>query len=81
LIQSIEKHETTTKGNRMRKIKVKDIKELIKNLPDDTDFEIDISDGKVGQRGISTYIRYDHQIEMGKLNNSKHKLAWINILN
>jgi hypothetical protein len=37
----------------MKKIKVKDIKELIKNLSDDTNFEIDISDGKVGKRSVS----------------------------
>jgi|FreactTroBogLake_1042271.scaffolds.fasta_scaffold12625_1 hypothetical protein len=66
----------------MYKLKVKDIKELIKNLPDDTDFEIDISDNKVGQRLKSTDIRYRHQVEMGmgKLNNKKHKLAWLNIV-
>ena len=61
----------------MKKIKVKDIKELIKNLSDDTNFEIDISDGKVGTRSVSDDIRYMHQIETGK----SDKSVWINIIN
>jgi hypothetical protein len=61
----------------MKKIKVKDIKELIKNLSDDTNFEIDISDGKVGKRSVSDDIRYMHQIETGK----SDKSVWINIIN
>jgi hypothetical protein len=60
----------------MKKIKVKDIKELIKNLYD-TNFEIDISDGKVGKRSVSDDIRYMHQIETGK----SDKSVWINIIN
>ena len=61
----------------MRKIKIKDIKKLIKNLPDNAYFEIDISNGKIGQRSVSDDIRYLHEIEMGKNN----KLAYINIIN
>jgi hypothetical protein len=61
----------------MKRIKVKDIKKLIKRLPDNAYFEIDISDGKIGQRIISDDIRYTHQVEMGKNN----KLAWLNIIN
>jgi len=61
----------------MKKIKVKDIKELIKNLSDDTNFEIDISDGKVGKRSVSDDIRYMQQIETGK----SDKSVWINIIN
>jgi len=61
----------------MRRIKIKDIKKLIKNLPDNAYFEIDISNGKIGQRSVSDDIRYLHEIEMGKNN----KLAYINIIN
>jgi hypothetical protein len=61
----------------MKRIKVKDIKKLIKRLPNNSYFEIDISDGKVGQRIVSNDIRYIHQVEMGKNN----KLAWLNIIN
>ena len=61
----------------MKKIKVKDIKELIKNLSDDINFEIDISDGKIGKRSVSDDIRYMHQIETGK----SDKSVWINIIN
>jgi hypothetical protein len=61
----------------MRRIRVKDIKKLIKDLPNNTYFEIDISDGKVGQRLMSNDIRYIHQIETGKSN----KLVWLNIIN
>jgi hypothetical protein len=61
----------------MRKIKIKEIRKLIKNLPSNAYFEIDISNGKIGQRSISTDIRYLHQIEIGKNN----KLAWLNIIN
>jgi hypothetical protein len=52
----------------MKKIKIKHIKELIKNLPDEANFEIDISDGKIGKRSISDDIRYLHEIEIGKNN-------------
>jgi hypothetical protein len=68
----------------MTKLKVKDIRNLITNLPDDTDFEIDISNGKIGERSISTDIRHKGQIQMGCLNNKKNrpsKLVWINIIN
>ena len=61
----------------MKKIKVKDIKELIKNLSDDINFEIDISDGKIGKSSVSDDIRYIHQIEIGK----SDKSVWINIIN
>ena len=61
----------------MKRIRVKHIKELIKNLPDDTYFEIDISNGKIGKRSVSDDIRYTNQIETGKNN----KLAWLNIIN
>jgi hypothetical protein len=61
----------------MKKIKIKHIKKLIKNLPDEANFEIDISNGKIGKRSISDDIRYLHEIEIGKNN----KIAWINIIN
>jgi hypothetical protein len=61
----------------MKKIKIKHIKKLIENLPDDANFEIDISNGKIGQRSTSDDIRYLHEIEIGKSN----KIAWINIIN
>ena len=61
----------------MKRIRVKHIKELIKDLPNNTYFEIDISNGKIGKRSVSNDIRYIHQIEIGKSN----KLAWLNIIN
>jgi hypothetical protein len=56
----------------MTKLKVKDIRNLITNLPDDTDFEIDISNGKIGERSISTDIRHKGQIQMGCLNKDRN---------
>ncbi len=64
----------------MTKITVRDIKKLIENLPDDANFEIDISNGKIGERSISTDIRHKGEIQMGCFNNKKNKLAWINII-
>ena len=61
----------------MKRIKVKHIRKLIKDLPNNTYFEIDISNGKIGKRSISNDIRYINQIEIGKNN----KLAWLNIIN
>ena len=61
----------------MKKIKIKQIKELIKNLPDEPNFEIDISNSKIGKRSISDDIRYLHEIEIG----TNNKIAWINIIN
>ena len=61
----------------MKRIKVKHIRKLIKDLPNNTYFEIDISNGKIGKRSISNDIRYINQIESGK----NSKLAWLNIIN
>ena len=61
----------------MKRIRVKNIKKLIKNLSNDAYFEIDISNGKIGKRSMSYDIRYLNQIEIGKNN----KLAFINIIN
>ena len=61
----------------MKRIKVKHIRKLIKDLPNNTYFEIDISNGKIGKRSISNDIRYINQIEIGK----NSKLAWLNIIN
>ena len=61
----------------MKRIKVKHIRKLIKDLPNNTYFEIDISNGKIGKRSVSNDIRYIHQIEIGK----SDKLAWLNIIN
>ena len=68
------------KGNNMKKIKVKDLKDLIKDLPDDVNFEIDISDAKIGERSISTDVRYMSEIELGKTITENFKCAWINII-
>jgi len=65
----------------MTKITVKDIRKLIENLPDNANFEIDISNGKIGKRSFSIDIRNISQIQMGSFNNKKEKLAWINIIN
>ena len=64
----------------MTKIIVRDIKKLIENLPDNANFEIDISNGKIGERSISTDIRHKGEIQMGCFNTKKNKLAWINII-
>jgi hypothetical protein len=69
------------KGNQMVKIKIKDLRKLIKDLPDDINFEIDISDAKIGERSVSTDIRYMNQIELGKTITENYKVAWINIIN
>jgi hypothetical protein len=61
----------------MKRIKVKHIRKLIKDLPNNTYFEIDISNGKIGKRSVSNDIRYIHQIEIGK----NTKIAWLNIIN
>jgi hypothetical protein len=64
----------------MKKIKVKDLKDLIKDLPDDVNFEIDISDAKIGERSVSTDVRYMSEIELGKTITENFKCAWINII-
>ena len=64
----------------MKKIKVKDLKNLIKDLPDDVNFEIDISDAKIGERSVSTDVRYMNEIELGKTITDNFKCAWINII-
>ncbi len=69
-----------TKGNNMKKIKVKDIRKLIKDIPDDVNFEIDISDAKIGERSVSTDVRYMSEIELGKTITENFKCAWINII-
>ena len=69
-----------TKGNNMKKIKVKDIRKLIKDVPDDVNFEIDISDAKIGERSVSTDVRYMSEIELGKTITENFKCAWINII-
>ena len=65
----------------MRKIKVKDIRKLIKGLPNQSNFEIDVSNGKIGSRSISTDIRYINEIQFGTSRIKGKKLAYINIIN
>jgi len=66
----------------MKKLKVKDIRKMMKGLSPETFFEINISDGKCGQRSTSFDIMYTKEVELGvatrQLTNSK--LAYINII-
>ena len=64
-----------------KKIKVKDIRKLIKGLSDQSNFEIDISDGKIGHRSISTDIRRMNEIELDTYTRHGKTLAYINIIN
>ena len=65
------------------RIRIKNIREAFKNLPDEALFEIEISDGKCGKRSVSTDIINLSEIEFGTwvdTNNNKKKIGYINIV-
>jgi hypothetical protein len=65
----------------MKRIKVGDLKKLIKDLPDDANFEIDVSNHKIGKRSMSYDIKYKNEIEMGTwISKNKKPISWINII-
>ena len=61
------------------RLRVKHIREKIKYLPDDAYFEINISDGKVGNRMVSEDIVRTNEVEFGTWKGKNKKIFYINI--
>lgn len=61
------------------RLRVKHIREKIKYLPGDALFEINISDGKIGNRMVSDDIIRTNEVEFGTWKGKGKKIFYINI--